>query len=150
MKKIITLLIAITLVVACKKDKGAFNSNPLLYKSYISGFSQNVISATSPFQITFNSEIPQEKLKKIADLDLFSISPDVDGKVVALSPYEVQFIPKERLEQDKEYKVTFYLDELFPIEDDELKPSGLLPEQKHKAIRLQVKIYSRTAGSFIF
>ncbi len=117
MKKIFLLSIALLTFFACKKDAAIFNSNPLLYKDYISGFSSGMISAESGFKILFNEAISQEKLDKINDLELFEISPKVKGKVSSLSPYEVEFIPEKRLEQNTEYKISFHLKKLFSVSD---------------------------------
>lgn len=117
MKKVIFSLVVFWAFFACKKDTTIFNSNPLLYKDYISGFSSGLVSAQTGFKILFNEAISQEKLDKINDLGLFEISPKVKGKVKGISPYEVEFVPENRLEQDTEYKISFNLKNLFAVSD---------------------------------
>ncbi|GJQ06907.1 membrane protein [Capnocytophaga cynodegmi] len=117
MRKVILFLTALLTLFACKKDTAIFNSNPLLYKDYISGFTSGIVSAETSFKLLFNEAISQEKIAKINDLDLFEVSPKVKGKVICLNPYEVEFIPEKRLEQDTEYKVSFNLKKLFSVSE---------------------------------
>ncbi|MDO4228280.1 MAG: MG2 domain-containing protein [Capnocytophaga sp.] len=118
MKKVIFFSMFFWVFFACKKDTMVVNSNPLLYKDYISGFTSGLVSARTGFKILFNKAIPQEKLDKINDLGLFEISPKIKGKVTSISPYEVEFIPENRLEQDTEYKISFNLKKLFTVSDE--------------------------------
>ncbi|MFY8010042.1 MAG: hypothetical protein ACOVNW_10085, partial [Flavobacterium sp.] len=46
------------------------------------------------------------------DSDLFDVSPSVSGKVVALSPNTIAFIPNEKLEQNTLYQITLRLSEI--------------------------------------
>ena len=111
-------VILLTTLFACKKETAIFNSNPLLYKDYISGFTSGIVSAESGFKILLNQAISQERLNKINDLDLFEFSPKVKGKVISLNPYEIEFIPEKRLEQGTEYKVSFHLRKLFSVSQE--------------------------------
>ncbi|ATA89494.1 hypothetical protein CGC58_06995 [Capnocytophaga stomatis] len=117
MKKVILFSIALLTLFACKKEATIFNSNPLLYKDYISGFTSGTVSAETSFKVLFNEAISQEKIAKINDLDLFEVSPKVKGKVLCLNPYEVEFIPEKRLEQNTDYKISFNLKNLFSVSE---------------------------------
>ncbi|CEN53508.1 exported hypothetical protein [Capnocytophaga canimorsus] len=65
MKKIALFLVAFVVLVGCNRGgKGSGNSDPLLYKEYISAFTGGIISSAEPIEITFNKEISEEKLKK--------------------------------------------------------------------------------------
>ena len=96
MKRISLLLVALLTLFACKKNAN-FNSDPMLFKAYISGYTSGLVSAHSEVKILLNQPIAQDKMDKIESLDLFSISPSVKGKVVCTTPTEVVFIPNEPL-----------------------------------------------------
>ncbi|WP_333877132.1 alpha-2-macroglobulin family protein [Flavobacterium sp.] len=111
--KILGLLVAMLLWQSCsKKSASDFDSDPSLYKDYITGFSSGFVSVSSDFrvQLAFNKGDwqPNQEL----DEDLFDISPSVSGKVVALSPNTIAFIPKEKLEQNTLYQITLHLSKI--------------------------------------
>ena len=106
MKKLSLVLIALLLVFSCKKN-GNFNSNPLAFKDYISGYTSGMISAHSGIKILLNEPLSQEKMDKINDLHLFEISPKVEGKVVCQSPSQIAFVPQKPLAQNTEYRISF-------------------------------------------
>ena len=112
MKKLFIYLTIFSFFFACKKD-GNFNSDPILFKEYISGFSNGLISAESGFKILLNKEISKENLQKIEELKLFEISPKVKGKVLGISQSQVEFVPESPLKHDTEYRVSFQLKNLF-------------------------------------
>ncbi|MFK8283186.1 alpha-2-macroglobulin family protein [Capnocytophaga canis] len=118
MKNSFIILFIFFTALGCKKDGANFNSNPLIYKDYITGFSNGLVSAESHFKVTLNEAISQEKLDKIDNLKLFDISPRVKGKVVALNNRHIEFVPEERLSQDTEYKISFQLKKLFDVSSD--------------------------------
>ena len=55
---------------------------------------------------------------EVLEDNLFSISPSVDGKVVALSSSTIAFIPTKKLESDTEYQVTLHLSKLIKTEKE--------------------------------
>ncbi|RKS00847.1 alpha-2-macroglobulin [Flavobacterium sp. 102] len=120
--KILGLLVAVFLWQSCsKKSASDFDSDPLLYKDYITGFSSGFVSVNSDFrvQLAFNKSDwkPNQELEE----DLFDISPSVKGKVVALSPNTIAFIPKDKLEQNTLYQITLHLSEITNNVPKELK-----------------------------
>lgn len=117
MKKIqLLLLLAIGLFSTnCSKKSENFNSDFSLFKDYILNFSPGLISTSDDIRVVLafdNDWTPNQEL----DDDLFSISPSVSGKIVALSSNTVAFVPNEKLKQDTEYQVTFHLEELKDVE----------------------------------
>ncbi|GIZ16542.1 alpha-2-macroglobulin family protein [Capnocytophaga catalasegens] len=120
MKNILRLsFLAIFVLFACSTDKEQ-DSNPLLFKEYISGFSSGYISAYDPIRVIFTSAISEEKTKEISASKLFDISPNVKGKLV-LTGNEVQFVPENSLNPDTEYQVTLNLFRLFDVKDKKLE-----------------------------
>ena len=106
------LVLLLFLIVSCSKKVENFNSNFNLYKDYILNFSSGLISAKTDIRVVLAFDNKEWKANQELDSDLFSISPSVSGKVVALSSNTVAFIPSEKLEQNTEYQVTFHLDEI--------------------------------------
>ena len=111
MKKISLLFLALLTLFACKKDSD-FNSNPLIFKEYIAGFTSGLISSHTQLNILLNQPIPQDKLDKVNELNLFEISPKVSGKVVAVNATQISFVPEKPLEQNTQYRVSFSLKRL--------------------------------------
>lgn len=136
MKKVVLVFVILLGLFACRRDTTSFNSNPLLYKDYISGFTNGLISAESGFKLTFNEPIQQDKLEKIADLDLFEIAPKVKGKVIGVTPYQVEFVPEERLKQDSEYRISFNLKKLFSV-SEELETFNFTVKTRSQAYKIK-------------
>jgi hypothetical protein len=120
--KILGLLVAILLLQSCsKKSASDFDSNPSLYKDYITGFSSGFVSVNSDFRVQLAFNKSDWKPNQELDEDLFDISPSVSGKVVALSPNTIAFIPKDKLEQNTLYQITLHLSEITNNVPKELK-----------------------------
>ncbi|MBF6641236.1 hypothetical protein IVB69_07070 [Flavobacterium sp. J49] len=120
--KILGLLVAILLLQSCsKKSASDFDSDPSLYKDYITGFSSGFVSVNSDFRVQLAFNKSDWKPNQELDEDLFDISPSVRGKVVALSPNTIAFIPKEKLEQNTLYQITLHLSDITNKVPKELK-----------------------------
>ncbi|MFN3752508.1 alpha-2-macroglobulin family protein [Flavobacterium sp.] len=120
--KILGLLVAILLLQSCsKKSASDFDSDPLLYKDYITGFSSGFVSVNSDFRVQLAFNKSDWKPNQELDEDLFDISPRVKGKVVALSPNTIAFIPKDKLEQNTLYQITLHLSDITNKVPKELK-----------------------------
>ena len=112
-KSIFTLLFSLLIIQACsKKSAEEFNSNFSLYKSYITNFSGGLISAQSDLRVVLAFQNEEWKINEELDADLFTISPSIEGKVVALSSSTLAFIPSKKLRSDTEYQVTLHLSKL--------------------------------------
>ena len=120
--KIFGLFVAILLLQSCsKKSVSDFDSDPSLFKDYITGFSSGFVSVHSDFRVQLAFNKTDWKANQELDNDLFDISPSVSGKVVALSPNTIAFIPKDKLEQNTLYQITFHLSEVTNKVPKELK-----------------------------
>jgi hypothetical protein len=120
--KIFGLFVAILLLQSCsKKSVSDFDSDPSLFKDYITGFSSGFVSVHSDFRVQLSFNKTDWKANQELDNDLFDISPSVSGKVVALSPNTIAFIPKDKLEQNTLYQITFHLSEVTNKVSKELK-----------------------------
>jgi len=103
---------------ACSKKSSDFNSDFSLFKEYINSFTGGVVSTTSDIRVVLAFDKKEWKANQVLDSDLFDISPNVDGKVVALSNNTIAFIPEEKLKSDTEYQITLNLDKLISVKKE--------------------------------
>lgn len=96
-----------------KKSAVDFNSDFSLFKEYIVSFTGGIVSAQSDIRVVLAFD-NNWKVNQVLDDDLLDISPNVHGKVVALSNNTIAFIPEKKLESGTEYQVTLHLDKLNP------------------------------------
>lgn len=114
MKKLSFLFIFLLLLASCGKNASQKDSDPSLFREYITGFSSGIISADSPIEIVLTESLSEEKIQNI-DIDkLFELSPKVEGKVI-IDGNLIKFKPNEALPHNQEYFVTFHLKELFKV-----------------------------------
>ena len=111
-KRWLQLIVVLVVMVSCTKKAEEFNSKFELFKKYILNFSSGLVSAKSDIRVVLAFENQNWKTNQELDDDLFTISPSVDGKVVALSNNTIAFIPEKKLKQNTEYQITFHLSEL--------------------------------------
>lgn len=112
-KHTVFLLFFLLLIQACSKKSAAeFNSNFSTYKSFITNFSGGLISAQSDLRVVLAFQNDEWKKNEVLDSDLFSISPSVEGQVVALSASTIAFVPSQKLQSNTEYQVTLHLSKL--------------------------------------
>ncbi|AMD84213.1 hypothetical protein SAMN05444369_10576 [Capnocytophaga haemolytica] len=147
MKRLSLCLVMLLALFACKKDVN-FNSNPLAFKDYISGFSSGLISAHAPIRVVLNKPIPKDKIAQVPNLDLFEVSPSVKGKVVCNNPSEVSFVPEKPLSQDTEYKVSFNVKKLYgKVSKDELAVFNFTVKTLEEGYRItegELQSYNKT------
>ena len=112
LNRYLQLIVLLIVSYSCGKKSDNFNSDLSLYKDYILNFSSGLVSTEIDFRVVLAFDNKEWTPNQELDSDLFSISPNVAGKVVALSSNTVAFIPSEKLKQDTEYQITFHLDEV--------------------------------------
>jgi uncharacterized protein YfaS (alpha-2-macroglobulin family) len=98
-----------------RKSAADFNSDFSLFKEYIVSFTGGIVSSESDIRVVLAFDKKEWKANQVLDNDLFDISPSVDGKVVALSPNTIAFIPEKKLKPGTEYQVTLNLDKLITL-----------------------------------
>ena len=112
-KKFLAICLAIIVVQSCAKKSAAdFNSDPSLFTKYITGFSSGIISAKSDIKVQLALNKSDWKPNQELDDNLFTISPSVSGKVVALSNNTISFIPNNKLKANTIYQVILHLSEI--------------------------------------
>ena len=117
MKNFLFYLMACLLLVACSKNNGHKDSDPALFREYITGFSAGTIPANGPIEVILTEALSEERLKDLDTSKLFEFSPAVEGKVIFEGSL-LKFVPNESLEHNKEYGVTLHLDKLFDVKKD--------------------------------
>ncbi|QYJ68709.1 alpha-2-macroglobulin family protein [Flavobacterium litorale] len=111
------LCFAIALLIAsCSKKSGEeFDSDASLYREYITSHSSGLISTKADIKVGLNVTKSEWKVNETLNDDYFSISPKVKGKVLLLDANTIAFRPDERLEHNKEYRVTLHLSEITDV-----------------------------------
>lgn len=112
------VLSALFLMVSCTKSSKEFNSNYELFKEYILNFSSGLISAHDDIRVVLAFDIPNYTPNKEIDEDLFTINPNVKGKIVAMSANTLAFVPDEPLQNNQEYQVSFHLSKLKEVKSE--------------------------------
>jgi alpha-2-macroglobulin len=114
------LVLSISLFYSCS-DKGSVVSDPDMFKDHIISYTNGLVSTESDIRtvLAFDNAdwVPNQELTT----DLFSISPKVPGKVVAINSNTIAFVPSKKLDQDTEYLVTLHLDELKDLPKEQRK-----------------------------
>lgn len=112
---LILFLVFFTIQSCIKKTAAEFNSDPSIFKEYISGFTSGIIPSKSDIRVVFAFNKGDWKPNQVLDNDLFDISPSIDGKVVALSANTIAFIPEKRLKNNTEYQITLKLSKVLKV-----------------------------------
>jgi len=113
MKKFAFILSLFLVFQSCgRKSAIDFNSDPTLFKEYITSFASGIVSAQSDIRIVFAFDNKEWKINQVLDDNLFDISPSIDGKIIALSSNTLAFIPEKKLKDDTEYQISFHLSKL--------------------------------------
>ena len=117
-KNLVLVFVIFVIFQGCNKKSAAdFNSDFSIFKGIISNFTGGIVSAGSDIRVVLAFDKSEWTSNQILDDDLFDISPSVNGKVVALSPNTIAFIPKENLESDTEYQVTFKVEKIVTLDE---------------------------------
>ncbi|WP_309609204.1 MG2 domain-containing protein [Flavobacterium sp.] len=117
-KNLVWVFVSFLIFQACgRKSATDFNSDFSLFKGIISNFTGGIVSTGSDIRVVLAFDKKEWTANQVLDDDLFDISPSVSGKVVALSPNTIAFIPKEKLDPDTEYQVTFKVDKVVTLDE---------------------------------
>jgi len=110
-KKFITFVLVATLVVSCKK-KTAETDNLFKFKDFVSYNTSGRMSILKTIDVGLVKPVNSWTANEEIHDDFFSISPKVDGKLIAKHTRAFSFVPSEPLQPDTEYVVTVKLKEL--------------------------------------
>lgn len=127
MNRVIKLLWAMflsILMVGCGKESVSDES---LYREYITAFTQENVSRYASLRVVLANQSELAKPGMEESEKLFSLSPKVEGTTVWVDNYTVEFHPKELLEREKEYKVTFELGKVADLGDNKQLKQFVFP-----------------------
>ncbi|GGG37475.1 alpha-2-macroglobulin family protein [Bizionia arctica] len=111
-KKIITLLVILTVSFSCKK-KETESDNIFKFREYISYTTSGLNSVADPIQINLAKDVETWEMGQELTDDIVSISPHVSGKLVVVNKHTLLFTPDEPLDASMEYTVTVKLDKIY-------------------------------------
>jgi uncharacterized protein YfaS (alpha-2-macroglobulin family) len=117
-KAFVCVFFGLILFQSCtKKSAAEFSSDFSLFKEYINSVTSGIVPTRSDIRVVFTFDKKEWKVNQVLDNDLFDISPSVGGKVVAIAPNAVAFIPEKKLDQNTEYRVTFHLSKVLKVSE---------------------------------
>lgn len=109
--RIIGILTLVVFAMACSgKLEKNFNSNPEIFKEFISAYTAGPVPAKSDIRVQLAVNMPNWKPNTEVESGYFTITPSVRGKVMSLGNNTLAFVPDKPLENGKEYQVRFHLD----------------------------------------
>ncbi len=100
---------------SCKNKKDEIKDqidNLYNFRAYVTDVSQGTISAGSDIRVVLREPVESWETNQELNSDLFTITPRVKGKVMALNNQTIAFVPENPLEQDTEYECTLKLSDI--------------------------------------
>ena len=108
----LTLLISVILF-SCKKKINQEPDNIFKFRDYISYTTSGLVSIAEPIKIDLVKEVDSwEPTMELSD-KLISVSPEIEGKLIALNNRSFVFQPSKKLEPNTEYTVTIFLHKIY-------------------------------------
>ncbi|WP_445738473.1 alpha-2-macroglobulin family protein [Mariniflexile sp.] len=112
LKKIFTCAFFIVFAISCKK-KEVETDNLFKFREYISYTTSGLVSVADPIEINLAKEVEGWEPGKEITSDIITISPHVQGKLMASNKHTLQFKPDEHLEPSTEYTVSVKLSDIY-------------------------------------
>ncbi|NAS31044.1 hypothetical protein GTQ40_08695 [Flavobacteriaceae bacterium R38] len=114
--KILLLLVLTGItVLSCKKKKDTVQEqidNLFKFREYVSDVSQGIISVHSDVRVVLREPIEGWNDNQELNDRVFTVSPKVKGKVMALNNQTIAFVPDDAFDQDTEYEFTLDMEAL--------------------------------------
>jgi len=107
-KNTLLLFTSCLLILSCKEKPSVTLDNIQKFKEYIFEVSSGVVSTKEPIQVVLMNPMKDISGEVELDKSLFTVTPKVAGKVMALNNRTIAFVPAEKFESDTRY--TFELD----------------------------------------
>ncbi|GAA4111013.1 MG2 domain-containing protein [Aquimarina addita] len=123
--RLLYAIICILFIFSCnKKDPAAIAAANALemqkYQDYISDVSAGMISVYDNVYVVLQTPVGGWSDNQELAPDVFSVSPSIKGKVIAVNNQTISFQPEDAFDQDTEYKFTLNLKGLVDELPDEL------------------------------
>ncbi|MBI9040841.1 MG2 domain-containing protein [Lutibacter sp.] len=108
----LTLLVS-AIVFSCKKDSNQEPNNIFKFREYISYTTSGLVSIAEPIKIDLVKEVDSWEPNMELSQKIISISPEIDGKLIALNKRSLLFQPSKNLDANTEYTVTILLHKIY-------------------------------------
>lgn len=105
--KLVFAILIIALTAGCSKK--AAPSDDSRYLEYINSYPRERISRHSAIRVVLAHPSDKAKPGQVEEENLFVMEPKVEGSTYWVDNSTIEFQPKEMLEREKEYRVTFML-----------------------------------------
>ncbi len=112
-KNFLTYVLVAIVIASCKK-KSVDTDNLFKFKDYVSYNTSGRVSILSSVDIGLTKEVEGWLANDKIHDNILSISPNIDGKLIAKNSRAFTFIPSEPLKPDTEYVVSLKLKDLHP------------------------------------
>lgn len=119
--KFFLVVLTLVMLVGCKKQpKDVEASNKYSFKEYVSDVSSGIISRKSEVRMVLVKPVEEWTNNLELDHSMFSVSPAVKGKWVALNNRTISFQPETGFKEDTEYVFTVKLNQFQKVADKAL------------------------------
>lgn len=116
------LLSVLIINFSCTKKVDEFVAIDPAFQTYISAFTSGIISKESKIRIRLTNENENftESGQEISN-NLFSFSPNINGKAFWIDNRTIEFIPEKNFSSGQLYTCTFQLNKLCQVKEEKLK-----------------------------
>ncbi|WP_343766305.1 MG2 domain-containing protein [Gangjinia marincola] len=121
MKKRCLLLFLALAVTTCKKSSDTETDNLFKFKEYIYQTTGGDISSHDPILISLAKPIEDWEEGMELSSKVLQVTPDVEGKLIAINANTLEFSPDKALTPDTEYTVRLRLDRIYSDVPSEFK-----------------------------
>jgi len=112
-------LIVIALFLLKYSPSNTVNANNTAFAEYVEGYTAGVVSRGSTIRVRLASQVNTLQQTNQEDpRKLFTVDPDVKGKVYWLDARTIEFRPDEHLKPGREYIVAFHLGKVAEVSND--------------------------------
>jgi len=120
-KNILSLILLLLAVVACKKSDKKPVAVDIAFSTYVQAFTSGVISNQSIISVYLSQPVERKKDYQ----ELFHFSPEIPGKTVLVGDRIVEFRPSEPMKSGTAYKADFALGKILQVDKKlEVMPFG--------------------------
>jgi len=140
-----TLIFLFILSCTSKKEKDKTPIDNLnLFTEYITQVSHGIISVKSDVRVVLNSPVDSWDNGMELSSNLLQVFPKTKGKVVALDPRTIAFIPEDGFQPDKTYAFTLDLGTIIPDVPKDLREFNF----NIKTLKQQFNVYAQEVQSY--
>jgi uncharacterized protein YfaS (alpha-2-macroglobulin family) len=117
MKRFISILIPLIILIACGKDKNDISNITVDpgFSNYINAFTSGVISNNENIKVILVEPFLEAKAGELLSQEVFSFEPEIEGQAYWLDNQTIEFRPNEKLTSGETYFGSFYLNKLIEV-----------------------------------